>query len=204
MFIELTEALRCPHAHEESYLVCVPAQMDDRRVMHGVLGCPVCHTEYPITDGVAIFGRRESAGVPRHSGTAPPSRNLTAEAIQTFLDLRGPGGYALMVGRAGRMGPRLAELLERVHVAGVNPPMDAQPTAGFSVLRSPDGLPVKRQSMRAVVVGRDASEGPWLAASLGTLLPGLRAVIEDEDAQPGGLVELARGAGVLVGEKRTR
>jgi hypothetical protein len=53
-------------------------------------------------------------------------------------------------------------------------------------------------------VGRDASEGPWLAAALGTLLPGLRAVIEDQDANPAGLVELARGAGVLVGERRAR
>ena len=204
MFIELTEALRCPRAHEESYLVCVPAQMDGRRVVRGMLGCPVCQAEFPIEDGVALFGALSGTAAQRHSGTAPPPVGLTAEAIQTFLDLRGPGGYVLMVGSAGRLGPRLAELLEHVHVAGVNPPQSAAPTAGWSVLRSPDGLPVKRHSMRAVVVGRDASEGPWLAAALGTLLPGLRAVIEDQDANPAGLVELARGAGVLVGEWRPR
>jgi uncharacterized protein YbaR (Trm112 family) len=212
MFIELTEALRCPRDHEESYLVCAPAQMDGRRVVHGILGCPVCHAEFPIVDGVAHFGahsgtaaqRHGGTAAPRHSGTAPPPVGLTAEAVQTFLDLHGPGGYVLVVGSAGRLGPRLAELLERVHVAGVNPPQGAVPTAGWSVLRSPEGLPVKRHSMRAVVVGRDASEGPWLAAALGTLLPGLRAVIEDQDANPAGLVELARGAGVLVGERRAR
>ena len=110
----------------------------------------------------------------------------------------------LLVGSAGRLGPRLAELLERVHVAGVNPRADALPTPGFSVLRSPERLPVKRHSMRGVVVGHDAIGEPWLSAALGTLLPGLRAIIEDQDATPDGLVELVRGAGVMVGEKRAR
>ena len=201
MFIELTEALRCPRDHEESYLVCVPVRMDGRRVMDGALGCPVCQAEFPIGDGVALFGGTPAHPHPRTP--APPSQ-LTADAVQTLLDLRGPGGYVLLVGGAGRLGPRLAELLERVHVAGVNPPADVLPTAGFSVLRSPERLPIKKHSMRAVVAGADAAGEPWLSAALGTLLPGLRAVIEDADVRPDGLAELARGAGVLVGERRVR
>jgi hypothetical protein len=90
-----------------------------------------------------------------------------------------------------------------VHVVGVNPPEGTVPTAGFSVLRSPEGLPVKRRSMRAVVVGADAAaQTALLDASLDTVLPGLRAVIEDETARPAGFEELARGARVVVGERR--
>jgi hypothetical protein len=36
------------------------------------------------------------------------------------------------------------------------------------------------------------------------VLPGLRAVVEDEAAEPAGFEELARGAGVVVGERRNR
>jgi hypothetical protein len=110
----------------------------------------------------------------------------------------------LLVGEAGKLARDLAGRLDRVHVVAVNPPAEVQPDDGVSVLLSPSGLPVKRHSMRGVVVGPDAAGGPWLEAALGALLPGLRAVIESESAQPQGLAELARGAGVLVGEKRPR
>jgi len=202
VFIELTEALRCPRAHEESYLVCVPAEMDGRRVMRGILGCPACQAEFVIGDGIVDFAA--GAPVPPSPGAVVSGSSLTADAVQTFIDLRGPGGYVLLVGDAGRLGAALAERLERVHVVGVNPPDAVVPTAGFSVLRSPDGLPVKRRSMRAVVVGADAARPPWLDAALDTVLPGLRAVIEDETAAPAGFGELARGAGVVVGERRNR
>ena len=199
MFIELTEALRCPREHEESYVVCIPVLMDGRRVVRGVLGCPVCQAEYLITDGVVRF----DAAPPELSAEAPAS-SLTAEAVQAFIDLRGPGGYVLLVGSAGRLGSALADALERVHVVGVNPPADAAPTAGFSILRSAEGLPIKRRSMRAVVVGHDAAKSAWLDAALDTVLPGLRAVIEDESVHPAGFEELARGAGVVVGERKFR
>jgi len=204
VFIELTEALRCPRAHEESYVVCIPLAMDGRSVTRGVLGCPVCQAEFLVTDGIADFaGPAPRSPVPP-SPPSPRPAELTAEAVQAFIDLRGPGGYVLLVGSAGRVGPELAAALGRVHVVGVNPPPGIAPVDGFSILRSPDGLPIKRNSMRAVVVGHDAAHGEWLAAALGAVLPGLRAVIEDETVRPAGFAELARGAGVVVGERQNR
>jgi len=199
MFIELTEALCCPRAHEESYLVCVPSLMDGRRVMRGALGCPACRAEYPVVDGIAWFAPPGEA-----AGSAAAPGVLTAEAARTFLDLQGRGGYVLMLGGGSRIGPALAALLPGVHVFGVNPPPDVLPSAEFSVLRSPRGLPVRRSSMRGVVVGSDAAGEPWLTAAALTLLPGLRMVVEDEHAGPPGIAELARGAGAFVGERRAR
>ena len=46
--------------------------------------------------------------------------------------------------------------------------------------------------------------GVEVGAAVGALLTGLRVIVEDEAAAPAGVVELARGAGVFVGEKRTR
>jgi len=58
--------------------------------------------------------------------------------------------------------------------------------------------------MRAVVLGADAAVEPWLAEGVRVLLRGLRYVVEDEHASPAGVAELARGAGLFVGEKRDR
>ena len=38
MFIELTDHLRCPADHAESYLVLLPDRMDGRSVREGRLG----------------------------------------------------------------------------------------------------------------------------------------------------------------------
>ena len=52
MFIELTDHLRCPAEHEESYLVLLPERMEDRSVREGRLGCPLCGRTYAVVDGV--------------------------------------------------------------------------------------------------------------------------------------------------------
>ena len=39
--------------HEASWLVVSFARRDGRFIVEGTLGCPVCHRQYPIRDGVA-------------------------------------------------------------------------------------------------------------------------------------------------------
>ena len=68
--------------------------------------------------------------------------------------------------------------------------------------RAPGGFPLTTSSMRAVVLGADAAVEPWLGGGVRVLLHGLRLVVEDERASPAGVAELARGAGLFVGEKR--
>lgn len=204
MFIELTEILRCPNEHEESYVVCVPVAMDGRRVVRGGIGCPSCGAEYPIVDGIAYFGepgRTEGADArpAPHSLLTPP--DYDAAALLAFIDLQGRGGYVLLAGRAARHGPDVAALAPGVQFVGVNPPPGVPPTDGFSILHTPRRLPVKSQSVRAVVLGADCAGEPWLADGARVLLRGLRFVAENEEARPEGIADLARGAGLLVGEK---
>ena len=90
MFIELTDHLRCPAEHDESYLVLLPDRMEDRSVREGRLGCPVCGRTYLITDGVLDLG---GAGLPDPGPTL-----LTAEAVTALVGLSGPGGYLVLVG----------------------------------------------------------------------------------------------------------
>ena len=56
MFIELTDHLRCPADHEESYLVLLPDRMEERSVREGRLGCPVCGRTYTLADGILDLG----------------------------------------------------------------------------------------------------------------------------------------------------
>jgi hypothetical protein len=175
--------------------------MDGRDVVRGGLACPVCRAEYPIVDRVAWFAPPDAVA----DRTAPlAASSLTAEAVGTFLDLQGGGGYLLLVGNATRFGPELAVLLPQSAVVCCCLSSSHPEPGEISILHSPNVLPVKRHCLRAVVVGSDAALEPWLSAAVGTLLTGLRIIVEDEDAAPAGVVELARGAGVFVGEKRTR
>jgi hypothetical protein len=61
---------------------------------------------------------------------------------------------------------------------------------------------VKRHSVRGAIVGPEAVSGAWLEAAAGAVLTGLRIIVECESAQAPGVVEIVRGAGVLVGERR--
>jgi len=214
VFLEVTEILRCPRVHDESFVVCVAYAMDGRQVARGVIGCPVCQTEYPITDGVADFTdvpahRRTDAPTDesdtlarRYAGT--PAGTLTAEATAAFLALGGRGGYVLLAGSAARLARDLAALVPGVHLLCVNAPLEVERVPECSYVASADGFPIKTAQVRGVVLGADCVAEPWLAEGVRVLLHGLRLVAEDERASPTGIVELARGAGVLVGEKRTR
>lgn len=197
MFIELTEALRCPRTHDEAYLVCIPLEMDGRRVTRGGLGCPVCRAEYPIVEGVVWFAAPGSARL-LPSASEP---DYDAEALSDFLGVMGRGGYVAVVGGAARHAVALAGLLDGVHVVAVNAPPDAARGPAVSELVSPAMLPLKSRYLRAVVVGADHAAPPWPEEAARVLLPGMRAVIADPTVVVAGLGELARGGGLFVGQK---
>ncbi len=202
MFIELTDVLRCPRAHEESYLILGPVTMDGRDVVRGGLLCPACGAEYPIVDGIAFFAPPGTSVAGAPADAAPSA--LTADAMHAFLGLDGPGGTALLVGGPGRHGADLAARLPGVTLVALNPPDGVAPSPAVSILRSPAGFPVRRHSVRAVVIGADAAAEPWLTAGAGALLPGLRLVAEGDVDLPAGLAELARGGGMVVAERLPR
>src|SRR6185437_10145695 len=89
MHIELTEMLRCPEKHQEEFLVLSTVEMSGRMVARGLLGCPVCHKEYEIANGVVEFG-----GISTHH--APPFSTADPLTVQALLDLSGPGGYVIL------------------------------------------------------------------------------------------------------------
>ncbi len=203
MFIELTDHLRCPADHPESFLVLIPDEMTGRCVRGGTLGCPVCRREYRIEEGVVVFGRAGGQVGRRAGASSEIARDqVTAAAVAAFLGLEGPGGYVALVGDAAWYAYELTGLLPGVHLAIVNPPFEATESPGLSTLRA-EALPIKSGSMRGVVIGKDYAGDPaWVAAATASVLPGLRAVGEGAEPVLESLEILASAGGWWVGRRR--
>jgi uncharacterized protein YbaR (Trm112 family) len=194
MFIELTDHLRCPSDHDESFLVLLPDRMDGRSVRTGHLGCPVCGRTFQLVDGVLDIGDAPAPDV--GSGTV-----LDADALTALVGLRGSGGYLTLVGPVASLAGEFAELNPGVALVAVNPPAEVSDTPELSVLRGAS-LPLKSGSVRGVVLGRPFADDPyWVAEAARVVLPGLRVVGEGNDPAPDLIDLLASADGVWVGTK---
>ncbi|HYX81672.1 MAG TPA: hypothetical protein VE714_04720 [Gemmatimonadales bacterium] len=177
-------------------------EMRARMVRTGLVGCPVCHKEFPISRGIVDF--RSSAA--RASKPYPPPSPLPsadAESLQALLELSGPGGYVILIGAAARQAERLSALMSGIHFVGINAPSDMQEQPTLSLLYASEKVPLRTGIARGVVVGADLATSPWLVEAHRVLLRGRRFVVENEEPElPIGLVKLAAENGLWVGEKR--
>ena len=196
MFIELTDHLRCPAGHEESFLVLLPDHMEGRDVQSGQLGCPVCGRTFRLVDGVFDTGDAPPAA-PSGSGPSP----LDAQGLTALLGLSGPGGYLALVGSVTALGEEFAEANPGVALVAVNPADGVSGSSRLSVLRS-GRIPLKTRSMRGAVLSRPYADDPsWVREAARVVLPGLRIVGEGADP-PSDLIDLmASAGGVWVGAK---
>ena len=209
MHIELTEMLRCPESHREEMLVLSTGEIRDRMVRSGLIGCPVCHNEYPIARGIVNFRRSkervsgEKTPGPRPAYRPPsPLPSADAAQLQALLELSGSGGYVVLIGSAARQAPRLSVLMDGIHFVGINAPLEMEEQPTLSLLYANERVPLRTSVARGVVVGADLATSPWLVEAHRVLLRGRRFVVENEEPElPIGLVKLAAEHGLWVGEK---
>ena len=195
MFIELTDHLRCPSDHDESFLVLLPDRLEGRRVIEGQLGCPVCGRTFKLSDGELDTG---DAAEP--SASTPSA--LDAEALTALVGLSGPGGYLTLVGPVADLWKDIAALNPGIALVAVNPGPEVAGASGISVLRS-GRIPLKSRSMRGVVLGRPYGDDlQWVGEGARVVLPGLRIVGEGADP-PADVIDLmASAGGVWVGTRK--
>lgn len=194
MFIELTDHLRCPEDHEESYLVLLPDRVEDRSVRTGQLGCPVCGRTFVLDDGVLDVG-----GAPEFSESAI---GPGPDALTALVGLGGPGGYLVVAGGPGEDWRALAERNRGVGIVLVNPPGSVRDEPGVSVLRG-GRLPLKSRTMRGAILGAGYGDDPgWIAEAARVVLPGLRVVGQGADPGSGQIDLMASAGGVWVGSPR--
>lgn len=191
MFIELTDHLRCPAGHEESYLVLLPDRVEERSVREGRLGCPVCGRTYAVTEGVLDIG----GDVP----DAPAAALLEPDSLTALVGLSGPGGYLVLVGGPADRWREVAALNPGVGLIAMNPGPDVEDVPGVSVLRG-GALPLKSRSMRGVVLGSPyGGASRWVAEAARVVLPGLRVAGEGPVPEGATIDVMASAGGVWVG-----
>jgi uncharacterized protein YbaR (Trm112 family) len=190
MFIELTDHLRCPADHAESFLVLLPDRLEGRSVRAGQLGCPVCGRTFELAEGVLDVGNAPPSALPSA---------LDAEAITALAGVNGPGGYLVLVGSPARVWAEVAELNRGVGLVAVNPDAAVRDEGSLSVLRG-GVLPLKSRSMRGVVLGAPFGGDPhWVREGARVVLPGLRVVGEGPEPPAEVIDLLASTGGVWVG-----
>lgn len=192
MFVELIESLRCPNDHAESPLIASAAKTDARHIVQGTLGCPVCHAEFPIKDGVAEFGPRSLLAV-----FEIPSQE-TAMRLAAFLELTDPSGFALLCSRWAVHIEFLARLTETPIVA-VNPSLAMPFLAAAGAIRG-KVIPFAEGSARAFALD-NASSKEVIRSGVRAVRAGGRILGPATLPVPDGVTEIVRDDDVWVGEK---
>lgn len=195
MFVELVDSLRCPRPHDETWLVASADQTVARHIVAGMLGCPICHAEYPIVDGVAHF---EGNAAVERAAPAPPAPD-DALRLAAFLGLAEGRGTVLLLGAWGSAAPALAAMVTAPLLL-VDPPAGVESRGAISIVVAGDRAPIAPGSMRAAAVDEHQS-GAMLESVVAAVRPGGRVVAPVSVALPAGLRELTRDDTVWIAER---
>jgi hypothetical protein len=194
MFIEFLDQLRCTRPHEDTWLVASFAERDGRFIVTGTLGCPVCHREYPIQNGIAYFG--EVAAPAAMDDTEP--EDDTAMRAAAFLDAR-ERATLVLAGRWAAAAPAVTALLP-LRVFALNPTTNVEESEMIALVMSPDGVPLTPASVDGVALDAATANDAVLASALRALRPGGRLVAPATVPVPASVKELARDQSYWVGE----
>lgn len=189
MHIELIDLLRCPEAHEETWLVAAFNRMEGRVVLDAKLGCPVCRREYTVRDGVAIFGD----GI-----TSEPSAE-DATHIAAFLNLTSPGKSVLLAGGFAEAAAKIADITD-ARVISLNV---TKPKRDDRVLeiRTNSRIPLASSSLDGIALDQAHSTEGLLRESERVVRPGGRLVCSPVVRVKAGFHELARDKDFIVAER---
>jgi uncharacterized protein YbaR (Trm112 family) len=191
MFLPLVDVLRCPVAHEQTWLVASIDRAEDRDIIAGALGCPQCLAEYPIRDGIVHFA--EDVRLPEYR--APDESD--GMRLAAALDLTDARMTAVLHGAWASHAP-LIRGFSPAQLLLLNAPVGIATGDGISLVRAPRA-PLTSGAMNAAAFDADAS--PEMIASLITSLrPNGRLLGPASMPVPAGLSELARDDEVWVAQ----
>ncbi len=109
MFIEQIERLRCTSSHEETWLIATFIDVADRFIKKGKLGCYLCHREFLIENGVAIFVNTQSG-----------ESNVAGHKAQGSEGVDGAISGLVDTATAGLVDASMDELVDRTTVGSVD------------------------------------------------------------------------------------
>lgn len=192
MHVELIDRLRCTAAHAESWLVAYADRSEDRRILEGTLGCPVCQREFRITEGAAWMGDDEPASL-------APGAVLDADGalrLAALLNVDERGGLYVLGGCIATAKDGLATF-DTARWILLSPP--ANVSAEATIRGAGDQVPLARGSVRGIAIDRPSATLATAAAA--ALAHGGRLVAPVGTELPHGMEELARDADQWVAQK---
>jgi len=150
MFIELIDVLRCPADHPPSALVAAFDVLRDRDVESGMLGCPVCRSEFQIRNGELWL---VTTAMP-----APATRALNPDddaiRLAASLDLRSETGFAILRGAWCALADRISEI-SPTHLVLLDPPLNTPRGPGRSIIHAGGTVPFSPGSAVAATIDDD-------------------------------------------------
>ncbi len=191
MLPDLLQHLRCPVPHEDSWLVATALIARDRRIIEGTLGCPVCHAEYAIHDGVVAF---PGESVPGDPGVVEGVGD--ADRLGALLGFSERGGLHVLHGAWGALAGAASDFAA-IELLLVEPPPGA---TGASAIRGVGNvLPLAAGCARGVAL--DRADGTLVASAVRVLGAGGRLVVPSTATLPDEIKLLARDDRHWVGER---
>lgn len=192
MFIELIDSLRCPADHPPSTLVAAFEKIVDRDVVSGMLGCPVCRSEFQIRDGDLWL---VTTAMPSPAARAKQP-DEDALRLAASLDLRSETGFAVLRGAWCALAERIVDI-SPTHLLLLDPPLNTPRGPGRSIIHAGGTVPVAPSSALAATI--DDDERAYALAM--AVRSGGRIVGPTNLAVPSTVKELARDERWWVGEK---
>jgi uncharacterized protein YbaR (Trm112 family) len=192
MFIELIDSLRCPADHPASNLVAAFEKIVDRDVISGMLGCPVCRSEFQIRDG-DLWLVTTAMPSPAARAIQPDEDALRLAAS---LDLRSETGFAILRGAWCALAERIADI-SPTHLVLLDPPLNTPRGLGRSIIHAGGTVPLAPSSALAATI--DDDERAYALAM--AVRPGGRVVGPVNLSSPSTVKELVRDDRWWVAEK---
>jgi hypothetical protein len=184
MDLTLAERLICPLPHERTALVVRADRVANGRLIDGLLGCPVCHGEWPVRGGVARFG--PPSGV--------PAAHADADVLAALLGLVEPGRVVIADGVSAPVSRALA-LRYGAIMLSIDASETNDPTA---TIEGAARVPIAPGSAQGAALLRER-EAAFVTSAAEALAASSRIVSTLSNGVPHGVAELARDDVLWVG-----
>lgn len=200
MHIELIDVIRCPRPHAFTWLVAQTAQIRQRDVVSGILGCPECQARYPLVEGVLDL-RADATPVAALPLEDPEQETITRLAALLAIADAPSGALIVLVGERAAAAPVLSEMFDECRILAVNPVAALESGGGVSIVRTVGEVPLRDGAARAVALDATHAAPEQLEGAARALTSGGRLVAPAAASLPDGVRELARDELEWVAER---
>jgi hypothetical protein len=196
----LTDLLTCARCGSGQGLIVLSQRMEERRVLEGALGCPMCETKFAVRNGLADV-RADGTSAAWESGATNVDA-LDAFRIAALLGITEGAGFVLLLGATQELAMAITQITPQVELIVAGPALDeAAEQRGINRVRIGNEVPVRDGSMRGIAALTDVSRADvaMLSRKLGygarLIAP---AALSNEDLEVAGLRVLARDETLVV------